>query len=288
MKGKSLALFMFMSSTCMAAEPKIIEIIPLSGSISNHKIFMTLAREESKIFGSYFYEKYRTPILVSGNIETTQISISENIDGNKATISAKHEAMKYTGTWSNQKKTYAFSAKQLTRPYADLIKRISIFDNKENQSTLSIDYKNGKTQQLTIDIYAHPPSVIFEDFTFDGYPDLRVVELEAGTNTSYIYYEYNPENGQYTEPPPEIAALINPRVVHDKKIISGISKNGCCSYKATKISSSKIYIADFDYTSNTGEESVTDKSTGVTSQTAITKSAFESNYLKIINTGTPY
>jgi hypothetical protein len=63
-----------------SARPKR-RTIQLNGKISEkYLIKMILTIEDSRVLGFYFYEKYQTKILLSGQIEGTRLTLAESPD----------------------------------------------------------------------------------------------------------------------------------------------------------------------------------------------------------------
>lgn len=82
------------------------------GSIGNYPITMTLYNNENKIFGSYYYERVKIPIKLTGKIisknNSSILSVNDSIylkeydnDTVKASITASIDENILIGTWKN-------------------------------------------------------------------------------------------------------------------------------------------------------------------------------------------
>lgn len=201
MKKFMLSLTLFISLHCLAETPETNEITAYIGTISNQQIFMTLNNKNGTVLGEYFYTRYKTPIALYGKITDSQLSLIERVANDDAYIEANTVEDTITGTWRHKEKTHKFHVKALSKSYKTIIKNLTITDQKNTGKTLNIIFKNDITQSIDIETLTQTTSIIFEDYTFDGYPDMRILEIEAGGNSSFIYFNYDVASGKYLTAP---------------------------------------------------------------------------------------
>ncbi|WP_313025334.1 XAC2610-related protein [Pseudomonas lopnurensis] len=245
---------------------------------------MTLVNDGEKINGEYFYRKYKIPISLQGSIIDSTLSLTESTDRGKAYIKANISGNKIEGEWKNKNKSYEIHAQALSNSYKDLVTDIIIGGTETNRE-LKVIFKNGIIQDLSFDSLTSRPLIIFEDFTFDGQPDMRILELETSGNSSFSYFEYNSERKRFIGASPEISNLVSPRILHHEKTILSISRDGCCLYQAQKIQPNEYRLAEYDYDSKSGHEQIENLETKEKSSKPINKDYFEQNYLKLIGIG---
>jgi hypothetical protein len=81
MKTVTLILFVLIISTLSSFSQTDRRIVECSGIISEkYPIKMTLTIQGDKVLGFYYYEKYKTKILLSGNIDGTKMTLDEAND----------------------------------------------------------------------------------------------------------------------------------------------------------------------------------------------------------------
>ena len=261
----------------LAEEVSISEIIYYNGTIAGQEIAMSLEFIGSNVAGGYVYKKYKKPIDVTGEYKGKKLNLAELHDGAvAANIHAIKKDAAFEGTWQDEK-TYYFRVKPASKSYKDLIKSIA-----PSETGITIYFKNGLNQEIDADTLADSLSITFEDFTFDGYPDIRILELEGGGNSSYIYYGYDPGTLQYVKSVSEINDLVNPLVIHSKKLLSGFIKDGCCSYSVVTIDEHQIRRAEYNYVLGTGKERITDKFSKKVVERSISKEGFEVDYFSFV------
>lgn len=282
MKKSILYLMSALSFNCLAEPLEINETIAYSGTLANQNVFMTLTNTSGKILGSYFYTKYKSPIALHGSILDSKLSLIENTTKGDAYIDAEIKEGTVTGTWQLKEKSHKIHAQALSKPYETIIKEVSLVEQDSTSKTLSIIFTNGKSQNIDVSILEQSTLIVFEDFTFDGYPDMRILELEAGGNSSFIYFVYDPVIEKYITSSPEISSLVNPKIFHSENIITSTSKDGCCSYHAKKILPKELHSASYDYDSKLGQEIITNKITGQESIKQINEKYFEEHYLNFM------
>ncbi|MCG6542028.1 hypothetical protein MCB86_18295 [Pseudomonas sp. KSR10] len=264
----------------LAKEVSISEIIYYNGTIASQEIAMSLEFIGSNVAGKYIYKKYKKPIDVTGGYNGKNINLAELHDGAvAANIHAIKKDAAFEGTWQD-KKTYYFHVKSASKSYKDLIKSIA-----PSERGITIYFKNGLNQEIDAGTLTDSLSITFEDFTFDGYPDVRILELEGGGNSSYIYYEYDPSTLKYIKSAPEINGLINPLVIHGKKLLAGFIKDGCCSYSVVTIDEHQIRRAEYNYVQGAGKEKITDKYSQKVVERPISKEEFEVDYFSFVQKG---
>ena len=279
MKKIIIYLLIAASQNCLSEELTIIEKLAYNGTIANQEIFMSLTTRDNIIFGDYFYEKYKTPIHLQGKIENSEFSLREKTASSYAHINAKEINGKLTGTWTNGKNTHKLYATPQSRPYKSLIKEVILLNSGESEKTIRIHFNDKKNQEIMATTLTQQTLLIFEDFTFDGHPDMRILELEAGGNSSFIFFDYNPIQRKFTLSPPEIQKISSPKVQHYRKSILSLSKDGCCRYYASKLTPDEVRTAQYDYTTGSGSEKATNKTTKKSTEIKISKDYFEKNYI---------
>jgi len=190
-----------------------------------------------------------------------------------------------SGEWALGRKRYKVQAKALSRSYKDLIGEIKVVAQGGADKNLVISFAGGKRQNIRFSTLESSVLIVFEDFTFDGYPDLRILELEAGGNSSFIYFDYDVEAGQYVESSAELRALVSPRVIHSENFIISVSKDGCCVYQVKKIMPSETHLARYDFDSNAGSLSIISRAGKDRSRKPITEKQFKDGYLNYMSHG---
>jgi hypothetical protein len=279
MKINIFLLALFFPLSCLATTPEINETIAYSGRIGKQNIFMTLSTTSGKVFGSYFYTKYNSPITLSGGLSDSKLLLTEETINGDAYINAQIKEGSINGTWKLNGKSHKIHSKALSKSYETIIKKINV-SNKDNENkSLSITFVDGTNQNIDISTLEKSPLIIFEDFTFDGYPDMRILEIEAGGNSSFIYFNYDAQSRKFKTSPNEISRLVSPKIFHSEKIIISTSRDGCCTYHAIKISPTEVISASYDFDSKTGSEVRKNKEAGSESKQLITEKYFEDNYL---------
>jgi hypothetical protein len=279
MKKSITLLALMLPLSCLAVNPEINEKISYSGKIGEQNIFMTLSTSNSKVLGSYFYVKYKTPITLSGSFSDSKLLLIEKTVHGDAHINAEIKEDTIDGIWELNGKHHKIHSKSLSKSYKSMIREINILNEDNENQTLSISFRNGTSQKIDISILEPSTLILFEDFTFDGYPDMRILELEAGGNSSFIYFDYDVKTGNFVTSSNEISRLVNPEIFHSEKIIISTSRDGCCTYRATKILSKEVHSANYDFESKTGNETIKNKETGNESRKSINAKYFEDNYL---------
>ncbi len=83
-------------------------LIELTGTISeNYPVKMTLTLENGKILGFYYYEKYKTKILLSGQMDGNRITLNESPDYEtefKMGFTGELNAKTFVGQWIDKRK----------------------------------------------------------------------------------------------------------------------------------------------------------------------------------------
>jgi hypothetical protein len=276
------AILLLVTELGYAGDINLVEKIYYTGTIGPSEISMILEKINTNVRGQYKDLKNNdTTIHVSGTSDKHTLNLKEIRNG---VVTAKINAQKnhngqFEGVWEGTNK-HQLRITPSSMSYKQLIEKIS-----SNETSLIIKPKSGPDQIIPIEALADTLSVTFEDFTFDGYTDMRVLELEAGGNESYIYFEYNPKTRTFSKASPEISNLTNPLVIHGKKLVAGLNKDGCCNYLATLIDANNIYQAEYDYLSESGKERITGRVSRSVAETSISKEEFEQNYLAPIQKG---
>lgn len=279
MKKSIFYLMFFLPLNSLAGDLEISEIIAYGGTISNKNIIMTLSAQKGNVSGDYFYSKYKVSIPLHGSISDSKLHLVEKTLNGDAYIDAEKKEGTIDGTWELNGKAHKIHAQALSKSYEDIIKGVDVTKQDDPNKTLNIIFKNGINQSIDISTLEDSTLIIFEDFTFDGYPDMRVLELEAGGNSSFIYFEYDVTTGTYVNSSAEIRDLVNPRIIHSENTIMSTSRDGCCVYYVKKILPKESHFAIYDFESKSGHVTITNKATGDVSTKPIGEDYFEDNYL---------
>jgi hypothetical protein len=257
---------------CHAETASVTEIIAYEGTIAGSGIFMTLSETDGGIVGGYHYKKYGTAIPLQGSIVNSHITLIEKSTLGEAKISAELDNQLMIGTWKGNGVSHSIHASALSKSYTNLINGIDISKNHPN-TNIKIRFIDGRSQKLEVETLTDTTSIVFEDYNFDGFPDLRVLESSTGSNTSYIAWTYEPSKKvfEYSE---EISRLSSPKVLHSERAILSLSRDGCCRYIATKSTGTEKRSAEFEYEKLMGFERVTDVKTNTTITNSIGKEDF--------------
>lgn len=147
---------------------------------------MTLNMNNKAVLGEYFYTKYKAPIALHESIDDSRITLTESTPNGEAHINATIKAEAISGVWQHNKKTHGVHLEPLSTSYKNIINTIIVTRLDSGTRLLRLNFKSGVNQNIEIEPLTKFTSIIFEDFTFDGYPDMRILELEAGeTALSY-------------------------------------------------------------------------------------------------------
>jgi len=265
---------------CHAETASVTEIIAYEGTVAGSGIFMTLSETDGDIIGGYHYKKYGTSIPLRGSIENSHITLIEKSTLGEAKISAELDNQLMIGTWKGSGISHSIHASALSKSYTNLINGIDISKNHQN-TNITIIFIDGRTQNLGVETLTDTTSIVFEDYNFDGFPDLRVLESSTGSNATYIAWTYEPSKKlfEYSE---EMSMLSSPKVLHSERAILSLSRDGCCRYIASKSVGHEKHFAEFEYEKLTGVERVTDLKTNTTTTRSISQKYFERKYLNPI------
>ncbi|UII20248.1 hypothetical protein [Fulvivirga ligni] len=144
------ALFIF---TSLFAQNNAITVLHLNGSISNRYPFqMVLRITESNVKGYYYYEQYRTKILLEGKLKGEEIRLTESPDFEgefKKGFKGIFSKNKLSGVWINLEndKSLGFNATVTTesqRGVEDISEISGLYENELNSenydSSILLDY----------------------------------------------------------------------------------------------------------------------------------------------------
>ncbi len=262
---------------CHAETASVTEIIAYEGKVAGSEIFMTLSETDGDIVGGYHYKKYGTTIPLRGSIEKNHITLIEKSALGEAKISAELDNQLIKGTWKGDRISHSIHASALSKSYRNFINGIDVSKNHPN-TNIAIKFIDGRTQNLEIETLTDTTSIVFEDYNFDGFPDLRVIESSTGSNTTYIAWTYEPSKKafEYSE---EMSMLSSPKVLHSERAILSLSRDGCCRYIASKSVDNEKHSAEFEYDRLKGVERVTDFKTNTTTTNPIRQKYFEQKYI---------
>lgn len=210
----------------MADALPVSETIFYRGVISGNPVSMTLTVSDGAVAGRYIYEKYNSPIMLSGSADKDGIELME--EGGLFDLRKDRGGM--YGVWSNGKKTYEVKLKAASVSVREVVESVSGDSEK-----IVVKFYNGASQEIPIEIAENLPRINFEDFNFDGFPDMEVLAVAGIANSSFLYYRYSPGEGRFVDSNKEMGSVNNPKVTHSRKSVMGFSKDGCCYYRVVLI-----------------------------------------------------
>ena len=283
MRKNLFSLFFGISLNCSAEVIGVEEIIAYSGTISNSDVFFTLSYKDGQVAGNYFYEKYKVPIALNGSMSGVGLRLIEKTMNGDAHIDLEKKRGVINGEWVLGQKKYKVQAKALSRSYKELIDEVRVEAQGGADNNLIIKFTGGQKQSIRFSTLEQSVLIIFEDFTFDGYPDLRILELEVGGNSSFIYFDYDVATRQYVKSSAEIRALVSPRVIHSENSIISISRDGCCVYQVKKIMPNETHLARYDFDSKTGSLNISGRAGRGMTRKPITEKQFQDGYLNYMS-----
>lgn len=269
-----------LTSTCEAATPvSVIETTYYEGVIAGQPVIFKLSFEGETVRGQYVYKKYMLPISVSGKVNGNKLELIESgSESLNPTMNLLVDNDSLSGEWVSHEKHHVYLHAQ-SKSYRNYLKRINWVSRAE-EIELDITYLNDSRQKLVAHSFVDTPQVIFEDLNFDGYPDLRVPDFDSMANASYTYFEYSPTKRKFLKMSSPVKDLISPKVLYSKKIVKGLSKDGCCLYTVTLIGEDSVKVASFNYTTNIGKYSSTSRVDGSEVSFSLSKRDFVSEYME--------
>lgn len=278
-----IGLVLLSTTTYVSATPvSIIEKINLEGTIGKSPVLFDLTISGNSVRGNYVYTKYMTPIAVSGTLKKEKLRLTEaSKASNKPLIIGTLDSGGIDGHWISEKKL-PLKLISKSASYKEILKNISLKSANEKVS-LAIEMTDGKTQSLLTSSYAKHPKLIFQDLDFDGYQDLRIPDFDNSTNDSYTYFRYSPSERIFTPFTSPTKDIVSPKIIYSQKLLTGLSKDGCCNYTITFIRGATLEIAQYNYISKTGTLITKNSKNTKTHKTNLTESEFESKYLNKIN-----
>ncbi|WP_141099370.1 XAC2610-related protein [Pseudomonas nitroreducens] len=230
-----------------------------------------------KVTGRYIYEKYNSPIMLSGNANKESIKLTE--DGGLFYLRKIRGGM--YGTWRNGKKTHEVKLKAASIPIREIVESVS-----GNSEKIVVKFYNGTSQEIAIEIAENLPRINFEDFNFDGFPDMEVLAVAGIANSSFLYYRYNQSEGRFVDSNREMGKINNPRISHTQKSVMGLSKDGCCDYKVILIEDKGESTASYDYSKGAGNLKIKSPS-GKLRDEPLSESDFEIKFMRPYNLNLP-
>lgn len=283
MRKKFIFLAFFLSFNCLAEALEVDEVVAYRGTISDQNVFMTLSAKKDRVVGSYFYDRYKVPIALHGSVSGSRLLLIEETIAGNAYVELENSRGIISGAWVLGERKYKVQAKALSVSYQDLITEIEVVGIDSADKKLLINFIGGERQSIEFSTLEASVLIIFEDYTFDGFPDMRILEFEAGGNSSFIYFDYDVATGRYVNSSAEISALVSPRVIHNERAVISISKDGCCVYQVKKITPKEVHFANYNFDSKVGFLSIASRDTGGVSKKPITQKQFEESYLSYMS-----
>ncbi|MBD9631644.1 XAC2610-related protein [Pseudomonas sp. PDM19] len=193
-----LIAILIAAATSLAAhseEPKISESLFYKGTINKSPISMMLRIQSNKASGRYIYDKYKIPIILSGEYNLNKITLADHDKERLALSSATGDLV---GVWSDGKNSQKIWLTPQSKSYKSIIESVT-----GSPQEINIKFKGGAIQNIKLLIPEESLVINFEDFNFDGYPDFAVLAAGGITNSSYLYYAYDPKE---KNSPPYITA----------------------------------------------------------------------------------
>ncbi len=88
------------------------------GKIDQYTVTMELIIKGENCYGRYFYDKYRTDVLLNGMVQGTAIELSEINNKSSAIFrgNLSVDSSSISGTWENNNKNYQFELNRLYHP----------------------------------------------------------------------------------------------------------------------------------------------------------------------------
>lgn len=262
---------------CHAENISIKEILAYEGTIGESSIFMTLSENNGDIVGGYHYTKYGIAIPLRGSIKNNKVTLTEKTALGDAAITADINKISMQGIWKNGKNHHNFHASARSKSYTKLISHIDS-SSINGRTNIIITFADNRSQTFEVELLTDTLSIVFEDYNFDGFPDLRILESSIGANSSYIAWTYNPDKKIF-EYSKEISMLSNPKVLHSEKAILSLSRDGCCSYIASKLIGNEKHSATFEYEQLMGAEHINDDEAKKVISNPINQKYFEKKYV---------
>ncbi len=213
---KKIFLSIFLAATLLLtnlvafAEPLFDGYYDYEGTLGKSKVAMSLYFEEESadVKGSYFYDKYRTAILLVGNKKGTSVTLKEYDSKKKLVgtfVGQINKDDSYTGYWKNAKtgKKTDFKLSLLSAlPFAEYNHRYGILGVEEDQivETYVVNFqklviKNDKVGiskliQYPLSVYSDGNALTIEnekDF-IANYDKVMTPSLKKDLSTAYTLY----------------------------------------------------------------------------------------------------
>jgi hypothetical protein len=150
-----------------------------------------------------------------------------------------------------------------------------------------IVFANGQIQRWPIEVLENSVLFSFEDFNFDGFPDIKILSIGGIANSAYVYYTYNPGLERFEPSGYPMDEITNPKIIHSKKIVAGVSRANYYIYIVKKIDGSNLYTAEFDYEKKQGMEKVQRDNCWEERSNPISKDEFEKHYMSVVESRLP-
>ena len=234
---------------------------------------MSLTVDSTSVSGQYQYANSKDyGMSLSGSIQNNDIKLEETLyipEKQKSETTGFFEGKFYpaegkvSGTWfsANRGKSYPFEMNNyygVNYPQFSFKSDIQGDDIDKTLNTLVIYDKNGKIQTIE-NIGAKPTynGLIMQDFNFDGYLDIALMEMLGMRFTPYIYFAYNPNNKQFEKM--ELSGDIDSKSFdYENKIMTsgwyyGSDRYGNSSYKYNNGKFYEISSLQHEENDDTGE-----------------------------------
>mgnify|MGYP007098879604 CR=1 FL=1 len=137
-----------------------------------------------------------------------------------------------------------------------VVENIDVLDDLEMECnyTLKLTNKNKKSQLLRLEGFCSDNiNLIFEDFNFDGYPDLRITTQNlSDVDVLYSLYIYSPKKEKFKDMK---IGINNPSINKEKKVMVGFNKISSYEQSFTILDIKNKTISEFffNYKDNEGK-----------------------------------
>lgn len=167
-----------------------------------------------------------------------------------------------------------------------VVENIDALDDLEMECnyTLKLTNKNKKSQLLNLEGFCSDNiNLIFEDFNFDGYPDLRITTQDlSDVDVFYSLYIYSPKEEKFKDIK---IGINNPSINKEKKVMMGFNKISSYEQSFTILDIKNKTISEFffNYKDDKGKAIKSNLDYNNSSKHNITKLEYEKTLDLFIN-----
>lgn len=241
-----------------------------TGKINDkYEIVMKVEKSESYLTGTYKYKgKDQTIYLRLKSKKGNSYVLEEYIyNENGTSITGFFEGTFndniFSGKWfsTDRSKSFPFSVKTNSSTF-NFASNVNLDENGSTLTFTILDANNSEIQKIEVEQTTFPDSSItVEDMNFDGYSDIRIVNLVAvNGNTNYSCWLYNPDSQRF-ENNEILTQLADPIFHQNTKQVNTTWKEGYGTYghETYQYQNNKYLLIESGYTNmnEEGEESTT-------------------------------